>query len=191
VEQLDVVTAYLEADIEEEIYMRQPEGFRHTDINGEERVCLLKKSLYGLKQAPRNWNKTITAWLEDYGFTQFEVDPGIYVFIKEDVLYVLTLYVYGSIIVGPTGSFIVGFKSAFGERLNVQDLGPMSWLLSTTTGRGKHRDVRYHFCREKVESGDIEVQYCATENMLADVLTKPLVSAKHSKLCNAIMGLRA
>jgi hypothetical protein len=54
VEQLDVVTAFLEADIEEEIYMRQPEEFRHTDINGEEQVCLLKKSLYGLKQAPRN-----------------------------------------------------------------------------------------------------------------------------------------
>jgi hypothetical protein len=52
VEQLDVVTAFLEPHIEE-IYMRQPEGFRHTDINGEERVCLLKKSLYGSKQAPR------------------------------------------------------------------------------------------------------------------------------------------
>jgi hypothetical protein len=53
VEQLDVVTAVLEAYVEE-IYMRQPEGFRHTDINGEERVCLLKKSLYGIKQAHRN-----------------------------------------------------------------------------------------------------------------------------------------
>jgi hypothetical protein len=61
VEQLDMVTAFLEADIEEEIYMRRPEGFRHTDINGEERVCLLKKSLYGLKQAPRNMNKTFTS----------------------------------------------------------------------------------------------------------------------------------
>jgi stage V sporulation protein SpoVS len=38
VEHLDVVTAFLEADIEEEIYMRQPEGFRHIDINGEERA---------------------------------------------------------------------------------------------------------------------------------------------------------
>jgi hypothetical protein len=76
-EQLDVVTAFLEADIEEEIYMRQPEGFRHTHINGEERVCLLKKSLYGLKQAPRNWNKTITAWQKEYGFSQSKVDPGI------------------------------------------------------------------------------------------------------------------
>jgi hypothetical protein len=63
------MTAFLEADIEEEIYMTQPEGLRHTDINGEERVCMLKKSLYGLKHAPRNWNKTIKAWLEEYGFT--------------------------------------------------------------------------------------------------------------------------
>jgi hypothetical protein len=41
VEQLDVVTAFLEADIEEDIYMRQPEGFRHTDMIGEEQVYLL------------------------------------------------------------------------------------------------------------------------------------------------------
>jgi hypothetical protein len=62
---------------------------------------------------------------------------------------------------------------------------------SMTTGRSKHMDVRHHFCGEKVESGDIEVQYCTTENMLADVLTKPLVSARHSQLCYAIMGLPA
>jgi hypothetical protein len=60
-----------------------------------------------------------------------------------------------------------------------------------TTGLSKHMDMRYHICRETAESGDIEVQYCATENMLADVLTKPLVSARHNKLRNAIMGLPA
>jgi hypothetical protein len=43
VEQLDVVTAFLEPYIVGKIYMMQPEGFRHTDIKGEERVCLLKK----------------------------------------------------------------------------------------------------------------------------------------------------
>jgi hypothetical protein len=138
VEQLDVVTAFLEADIEEEVYMRQPEGFRHTDINGEKRVCLLKKSLYGLKQAPRNRNKAITTWLEEYGFSQFEVDPGMYVFIKEGELYVLALYVVDNIIVGPAFSFVVGFKSAFGERCcNVQDLGPLSWLLGMIVERDR------------------------------------------------------
>jgi hypothetical protein len=137
VEQLDVVTAFLEADIEEEIYMRQPEGFRQTEINREERVCLLKRSLCGLKQALRNWNKTITTWLEEYGFTQSKVDPGIYIFIKEGELYVLASYVDGNIFVGPAGGFIVGFKLAFSVRFNMQDLGPLSWLLGMTVERDR------------------------------------------------------
>jgi hypothetical protein len=68
VERLDVVTAFMEANINEEIYMRQPEGFRSTDIKGITLVCLLQDALNGLKQAPRNWNNTITVWLEECGF---------------------------------------------------------------------------------------------------------------------------
>jgi hypothetical protein len=143
VEQLDVMTAFLEADIEEEIYMRQPEGFRHADINGEERVCLLKKSLYGVKQAHRNWNKTVTAWLKEYGFSQSKVGPRVDVFIKEGELYVLALYVDDNIIVGLAGSCIVGFKSAFGMRFNVQDIGQVSWLLGMTVeGDRDNRVIR-------------------------------------------------
>jgi hypothetical protein len=63
------------------------------------------------------------------------VDPCIYDFIKEDELYVFDLYVDDNIIVGPAGSFIVVFKSAFGVRFIVQDIDPMSWLLGMTVER--------------------------------------------------------
>jgi hypothetical protein len=50
-EQLDVKTTFLHGDLEEDIYMQQPQGY---EVKGKENlVCRLKKSLYGLKQAPR------------------------------------------------------------------------------------------------------------------------------------------
>ena len=52
--QLDVKTAYLNAEIDEEIFVQQPLGFEVLK-DGENLVCELKKSLYGLKQSGRNW----------------------------------------------------------------------------------------------------------------------------------------
>jgi hypothetical protein len=71
------------------------------------------------------------------------MDPGIHVFIKEGELYVLAWYVDDNIWFGPAGSFIVGFKSTFGERFNVQNLVPVSCLLSMTVERDRgHRIIR-------------------------------------------------
>ena len=138
VEQFDVVTAFLEAGLDEEIYMRQPEGFREVNENGDELVCLLLKALYGLKQAPRNWNKVITAWLIDYGFSQSKVDPCIFVYKKGGDFYILALYVDDNILVGAAGPFIDNFKKAFNDRFEVQFLGPASWLIGISVDRDRN-----------------------------------------------------
>jgi len=57
-EQLDVETTFLHGELEEDIYMAQPDGLQ---VPGkEEYVCRLKKSLYGLKQSPRQWYRGLT-----------------------------------------------------------------------------------------------------------------------------------
>ncbi|PNF31714.1 hypothetical protein B7P43_G13202 [Cryptotermes secundus] len=73
--QFDVSTAFLYGDLEEIIYMKQPEGFE----DGTNRVCKLKKSLYGLKQAPRCWNRRFGKFLSNQGFQASKEDPCLYV----------------------------------------------------------------------------------------------------------------
>ena len=73
VHQMDVVTAFLNGELDEEIYMRQPEGYQVSDKKNL--VCRLKKSLYGLKQAPRCWNRALKEFMIQAGFVQSNADP--------------------------------------------------------------------------------------------------------------------
>ena len=66
VEQLDVKTAFLHGDLEEEIYMQQPKGF--VEEGKENLVCRLRKSLYGLKQAPQQWYRKFESFMTDNGY---------------------------------------------------------------------------------------------------------------------------
>ena len=77
IHQMDVVTAFLNGDLKEEIYMQQPSGYIQPDKNGL--VCKLKKSLYGLKQSPRCWNEKLCEHLKSLGFKESVADPCIFV----------------------------------------------------------------------------------------------------------------
>ena len=71
-EQIDVKTAFLHGDLDEKIYMQQPEGFVAPDK--EHMVCKLNKRLYGLKQAPRQWYKKFDTFMCKSGFHRSEKD---------------------------------------------------------------------------------------------------------------------
>ena len=75
--QMDVTSAFLNGNLEEEVYMSQPEGFQ---VKGKEHlVYRLKRSFYGLKQAPRCWNMTLDNLLKSMGFVQTKSDPCLYI----------------------------------------------------------------------------------------------------------------
>lgn len=91
-EQMAVKTSFLHGNLEQELYMEQPEGF---EVNsGKDQVCLLKKSLYGLKQALRQWNKRFNSFLLSQGFIRSDSDVCVYIeeVGPEDYVYLL-LYV--------------------------------------------------------------------------------------------------
>ncbi|GFU40105.1 retrovirus-related Pol polyprotein from transposon TNT 1-94 [Trichonephila clavipes] len=87
--QFDVSTAFLYGDLEETIFMKQPEGFKA----GSGRVCKLKRSLYGLKQSPRCWNKCFGQFLTDLGFKASEADPCLYIRERKGRKLLIVLYV--------------------------------------------------------------------------------------------------
>jgi transposase InsO family protein len=72
--QFDVPTAFLNAEVDEDIYVELPEGYEQPGM-----VCKLHKSLYGLKQAPRNWDRLVHAFItNDMGFKASVSDPSLY-----------------------------------------------------------------------------------------------------------------
>jgi len=75
-EQLDVKIAFLNGDLEEQIYMKQLEGFKV--VGKENNVCLLKKSLYGLKQSPRQWYKKFDSFMVSINFSRSNYDSCVY-----------------------------------------------------------------------------------------------------------------
>ena len=96
IHQMDVKTAFLNGELEETVYMKQPPGIR--EAGKEDWVCKLLKSLYGLKQSPRQWNCKFDASLKEMGFIQSIKDPCIYV--KRNPLIYLTVYMDDLIIAG-------------------------------------------------------------------------------------------
>lgn len=72
--QMDAVTAFLQGELHEEIYISTPEGIQNVDGN----VFKLQKALYGLKQASLTWNKKLDSVLLKNGLKRSKVDPCIY-----------------------------------------------------------------------------------------------------------------
>ena len=125
--QMDVTTAFLNGELEEEVYMKQPEGFV---ADGQEHlVCKLRKSIYGLKQSPRYWNSALNAQLKTMGFNQSASDPCIYTSLEE--MFILAVYVDDIVLAGNTDERIEEVKNS----LQVKDMGELHYFLGVTVAQ--------------------------------------------------------
>lgn len=124
--QMDVTTAFLNGELEEEVYMRQPEGF--VASGDENLVCKLRRSLYGLKQSPRCWNHALDEQLRGMGFKQTSSDPCVYVSAKGD-MYIIAVYVDDLVVAGEKEDEIARIKRELSSRFEMKDLGKMHYFL--------------------------------------------------------------
>ena len=91
VHRMDVKIAFLNGELEKEIYMDRPDGFV---VKGQEgKVCKLLKSLYGLKQAPKQWHEKFDRTLTSAGFVVNEADKYVYYWYVGGEGVILCLYV--------------------------------------------------------------------------------------------------
>ena len=126
--QLDIVTAFLNGTLQEEVYMKQPEGF--VEKGKEHLVCRLKKSMYGLKQSLRCWNMALHDHLTKIGFSQSVNDPCIY--ISEDFSVYLVVYVDDIIVATKSEQRMKEVKQTIAQKFTMKDLGELKYFLGVT-----------------------------------------------------------
>ena len=127
VHQMDVKSAFLNGDLQEEVYMTQPPGFK---VAGQEqKVCRLAKAICGLKQAPRAWYMKIDQYLTDQGFQRSPSDANLYIkHTGDDILFVV-VYVDDLIITGSSAHLIHGIKQDLCRTFEMTDLGLLHYCL--------------------------------------------------------------
>jgi hypothetical protein len=137
IHQMDVNSAFLHGELDEEIFMEQPIGF--VVAGQEHKVCKLQKALYGLKQASRAWNLQFHGVLTELSFTRTYSDAGVYVYhLREggDSVIVI-LYVDDITILGNSISKINALKKSLSNRYEMTDLGEIQSYLGVNITRDR------------------------------------------------------
>lgn len=120
VHQLDVINAFLYGYLDEDIYMKIPQGFLRKE---ETRLCKLHKSLYGLRQASRNWYKKFTSVLHGIGFKKSRAGHYFFVYKQGKTFVAALIYVDDVIIVVNDDVKIQNTKTHLDENFSIKYLG--------------------------------------------------------------------
>nr|GEU68078.1 putative retrotransposon protein [Tanacetum cinerariifolium] len=165
---MDVKTAFLNGYLNEEVYMKQPEGF----INPKylNRVCKLKRSIYGLKQSSRQWNKRFDDEIKKFGFTQNRNEPCVYLKSSRSNITFLILYVDDILIMRNNIPMLQSVKSYLERCFAMKDLGDAAYILEIKIYRDRSRrliglcqsayieNILKRYCMENSKRGSSPMQ---------------------------------
>jgi hypothetical protein len=129
IHQMDVVTAFLNRKLDEEIYVHQPEGY--VEPGKEHCVCKLKKSLYGLKQSPRCWTETFQEYVDIIRFCQSAADSCVHIQIG-DSRTIVAVYVDDLVLIAKTHKEMQNVKKCLADRFKMKDMGELHYCLGVS-----------------------------------------------------------
>nr|GEU82155.1 hypothetical protein [Tanacetum cinerariifolium] len=191
---MDIKTTFLYGSLNEEVYVNQTDGF--VDSHHPDKVYRLKKALYGLKQAPRAWYDKLSNFLD----TDFELTAFSY----SDHAGCLDSRKSTSGVEVECVSLSACYAQVLWFRIELTDYGfhfdkiPMYYDSKAAIAiscnpvqysHTKHIDVRYHFIKEQLKKGIVELFFSKTVYQLADMFTKALPKDRFKYLVRRL-GIR-
>nr|GEX76939.1 retrovirus-related Pol polyprotein from transposon TNT 1-94 [Tanacetum cinerariifolium] len=181
--QMDVKTAFLDGILKEEVYVGQPSGFVSKQYPGH--VYALDKALYGSKQAPRAWYDVLSKFLINSGFQKG--DKLVYWSSKKQNCVSISTAESEYVVVSSYCAQVLWMRTQLTDYDFFYDKVPIYCDSKSAIAiscnpvqhtRIKHIDVRYHFIKDHVENGTIELYFVGTEYQLADLFMKSLHEAR-------------
>ena len=133
--QMDVKNAFLQGELEDEVYMHPPPGLEKLVKPGN--VLRLKKAIYGLKQSPRAWYHKLSTTLNGRGFRKSEADHTLFTLTGPRGIVVILIYVDDIIITGSDKEGIKETKVFLKSVFDIKDLGELKYFLGIEVCRSK------------------------------------------------------
>nr|GEW34525.1 putative ribonuclease H-like domain-containing protein [Tanacetum cinerariifolium] len=133
IHQIDVKNAFLNGDLTEEVYMKQPPGY--INIAFPPHMCRLHKALYGLKQVSRTWYRRFSVYVTSFGFRRSKSDTSLFTYhLGQDIIYLL-LYVDDIIMMASSTNLVQRVVSRLSSKFAMTNLGSLSYFLGISATR--------------------------------------------------------
>ena len=137
--QMDVKRTFFNGNLEEEVYMKQQEGFSSSE--GEHLVCKLKKSINGLKQASRQWYLKFHEVIASFGFKDNIMDQCIYQKVSGSKICFLVLYVDDILLATNDKGLLYEVKQFLSKNFDMKDMGEASYVIGIKIHRERSRGI--------------------------------------------------
>lgn len=126
--QMDAVTAFLNSDIDRDVYINMPPLWKEKGkLIENDTVCKLEKALYGLKQSPRLWQDKLSKALKSLGFEKLRANNCVY--RNSDTNFIIVTYIDDFLIIRPKGKTLERLKADLQTQFNMEDIGKASYFV--------------------------------------------------------------